>query len=189
MVGRPMKKLTLVLVSFALLGVVYGQEDAPTASSAEGGKEKARPPRIPDAPFVPKRGMIKRERGQFWAGPPDEGRFTQILTLTLVPKEKLHEKLAEWPNYQELDEAQRARLEERIDQVRETARKQALDVAKEFGLQVGPGQEDDFVRMYWGERVSIDQSLRKELQEKRDRLEKESEKRILQKYPKAKQNP
>lgn len=177
-----MKKITLLLLCFALHGLAYGQEDV---SNAEGGREKARPPRIPDAPFVPKRGMVKREKGQFWAGPPDEGRFAQILTLTLVPKEKLHEKLAEWPNYQELDEAQRARLEERIDQVRETARKQALDVAKEFGLQVGSAQEDEFVRMYWSERVKIDQALRQELLQKRKALEEESEGRILKKFPKA----
>lgn len=184
-----MKKLAPLLLSIALLGVVYGQEDGSSPASAEGGKEKARPPRIPDAPFVPKRGMVKREKGQFWAGPPDEGRFAQILTLTLVPKEKLHEKLSEWPNYQELDQAQRARLEERIDQVRETARKQALDVAKEFGLRVGPGQEDEFVRMYWSERVKMDSQLRQELSRKRKKLEEESEGRILQKFPKADTKP
>ena len=182
-----MKKFLWAWVGLGLVAwPVLGQEEEDTAiSKSEVKKEKARPPRIPDAPFVPKRGMVKREKGQFWAGPPDEGRFGQILTLTLIPKEKLQEKLSEWPNYQELNEAQRARLVERIDLVRETCRKQALEVAKEFGLQVGPGQEEEFVRIYWGERVSIDQSLRKELQEKRDRLEKESEKRILQRYPKA----
>ena len=170
-----MKKISLLLCSIVLTGAVYGQEGNPVVSGGEGAKGKARPPRIPDAPFVPKRGMVKREQGQFWAGPPDEGRFTQILTLTLVPKEKLHEKLSAWPNYQELDEAQRVRLEERIDQVRESARKLALDVAKEFGLQVGPGQEDDFVRMYWGERVKIDSELRQELLQRRKKLEEEAE--------------
>ena len=186
-----MKKL---LMAFAVLGalawpVLAQEEDKAASPAGETAKEKARPPRIPDAPFVPKRNMVKREKGQFWAGPPDEGRFAQILTLTLIPREKLQEKLAEWPNYQELNEAQRARLVERIDQVRESCRKQALDVAREFGLRVAPGQEDEFVRMYWGERVSIDQSLRKELQEKRNRLEKDSESRILQKYPKAEAKP
>jgi hypothetical protein len=39
--------------------------------------------------------------------------------------------------------------------------------------------------MYWAERVAIDQTLRKELQEKRSRLERESENRIYQKFPKA----
>jgi len=133
--------------------------------------------------------MVKREKGQFWAGPPDEGRFGQILTLTLIPKEKLQEKLSEWPNYQELNEAQRARLIERIDQVRETCRKQALDVAKEFNLQLEPGREEEFVRAYWSERVAIDQSLRKELREKQTKLEKDSENRILKKFPKAEPKP
>lgn len=169
--------------------MVHAQDDSPVVPSREGTKEKARPPRIPDAPFVPKRGMVKREQGQFWAGPPDEGRFAQILSLTLVPKEKLHDKLAEWPNYQELDEAQRARLEERIDQVRETARKQALDVAKEFDLQVGRGEEDEFVRMYWGERVKMDMELRQELNQKRKKLEEDSEAKILKRFPKIKPQP
>ena len=96
--------------------------------------------------------------------------------------------MAEWPNYQELNQAQRDRLVERIDQVRETARKQALDVAKEFDLQVAPGREEEFVRMYWLERVEIDQALKEELSTKRKKLEKESEERILRKFPKGTKN-
>lgn len=191
-----MKMLTLVALVMGLLpGLATAQEEAktdlgkPEVKSGEVKKEKARPPRIPDAPFVPKRGMVKREKGQFWAGPPDEGRFAQILALTLVPKEKLQDKLAEWPHYQELSAEQRQRLTERIDDVRETAAKQALDVAREFNLQVGQGQEEEFVRMYWTERLQIDQALRKEFQEKRKKLEQESENRILNKFPKTGQRP
>ena len=185
--GRAMRKLSWLFLALGMLAwPVIAQEESAEPKAGEAKKEKVRPPRIPDGPFVPKRGMLKREKGQFWAGPPDEGRFTQILTLTLVPRERLQEKLAEWPNYQELNQEQRVRLLERIDQVREVARKQALDAAKEFSLTVGPKQEEEFVRMYWTERVAIDQALYKELQDKRTRLEDESEKRILQKYPKAK---
>lgn len=186
-----MRKLIVALLGMGLLAwPALGQPDAKTDSaSGEVRKEKGRPPRIPDAPFVPKRGMVKREKGQFWAGPPDEGRFAQILALTLVPKEKLEERLAEWPHYQELNAEQRQRLVERIDEVRQTARKQALDVAKDFNLRVGPGQEEEFVRMYWRERVQIDQSLRQEFQEKRKQLEQDSEDRILRKFPKAAPGP
>ena len=73
---------------------------------------------------------------------------------------------------------------ERIDEVRQTAQKQALEVAKEFNLRVGPGQEEEFVKMYWMERVQIDQTLRQELLTKRKKLEEESEERILRKFPK-----
>lgn len=186
-----MKKMTSVVLALGLLaGTVLAQDGGNAdATSGEVKKEKARPPRIPDAPFVPKRGMVKREKGQFWAGPPDEGRFAQILALTLVPRERLQEKLAEWPNYQELSVDQRQRLVERIDQVREAARKQALEVAKEFGLQVESGREDEFVRMYWSERVAMDQALKKELQEKRKKLEEESENKIFRKFPKPSSKP
>ncbi|NBO20277.1 MAG: hypothetical protein EBV03_13865, partial [Proteobacteria bacterium] len=39
-------------------------------------------------------------------------------------------------------------------------RKHALEVAREFQLQVPAGQEEEFVQMYWRERVAIDQALR-----------------------------
>lgn len=183
--GRAMRKAALFAFVLGLFSLpVTAQEERQDPRSAEFKKEKARPPRIPDGPFVPKRGMVKREKGEFWAGPPDEGRFGQILSLTLVSKDKLQEKLGEWPNYQQLSVEQRERLMERIDQVRESARKQALEVVKEFGLQVEPGQEEAFVRMYWSERVRMDQSLRKEMEDKRMKLEQEAESRILQKFPK-----
>lgn len=186
-----MRKFFLMFVVWAVgIGPLPAQEEENLSDppGREAKREKARPPRIPDGPFVPKRGMVKREKGQFWAGPPDEGRFAQILGLTLVPKEKLQEKLAEWPNFGELSPEQRERLLERIDQVRETARKQALEVAQEFDLQLGPGQEEEFVRLYWSERVKIDRVLREELSTKRKKLEKESEDRILKKYPKSTKN-
>ena len=179
-----MRKAALFAFVLGLFSLpVTAQEERQDPRSAEFKKEKARPPRIPDGPFVPKRGMVKREKGEFWAGPPDEGRFGQILSLTLVSKDKLQEKLGEWPNYQQLSADQRERLMERIDQVRESARKQALEVAKDFSLQVSPAQEDEFVRMYWSERVAMDQFLRSEMEGKRRKLEKESEDRILKKFP------
>lgn len=181
-----MRKIIFPVFVLGLLACpVTAQEESQDPKPAEVKKEKARPPRIPDAPFVPKRGMVKREKGKFWAGPPDEGRFGQILSLTLVPREKLQEKLGEWPNYQQLSVEQRERLMERIDQVREAARKQALEVAKEFRLQIKPGQEEEFVRMYWRERVTMDQSLQTEMEAKRKQLEQESEDRILQRFPKT----
>ena len=179
-----MRKAALFAFVLGLFSLpVTAQEERQDPRSAEFKKEKARPPRIPDGPFVPKRGMVKREKGEFWAGPPDEGRFGQILSLTLVSKDKLQEKLGEWPNYQQLSADQSERLMERIDQVRESARKQALEVAREFSLQVSPAQEDEFVRMYWSERVAMDQFLRREMEDKRRKLEKESEDRILKKFP------
>lgn len=179
-----MRKAALFAFVLGLFSLpVTAQEERQEPRPAEVKKEKTRPPRIPDGPFVPKRGMVKREKGEFWAGPPDEGRFGQILSLTLVSKDKLQEKLGEWPNYQQLSAEQRERLMERIEQVREAARKQALEVAKEFSLQVSPAQEDEFVRMYWSERVAMDQFLRREMEDKRRKLEKESEDRILKKFP------
>ena len=69
--GRIMRKIILPVLALGLLGwPVVAQEEGQDLKSAEVKKEKTRPPRIPDAPFVPKRGMVKREKGQFWAAQP-----------------------------------------------------------------------------------------------------------------------
>ena len=78
---------------------------------------------------------------------------------------------------------------ERIEQVREANRKHALEVAREFQLQVPAGQEEEFVQMYWRERVAIDQALREEMSSKRKKLEKESEERLLKRFPKSVAKP
>jgi hypothetical protein len=74
--------------------------------------------------------MIQREKGQFWAGPQDEGRFVQIMTLALVPKEQLEKQLQAWPMYEKLTEEQRARLMERINEFWMKSTKEALGVAQ-----------------------------------------------------------
>ena len=144
--------------------------------------EKERPPRIPDAPFVPKRGMFSREKGEFWAGPQDEGRFIQIMTLALLPQDQLNTKLQEWPMYQEFSEEQKTRLVERVGEFRIQSRKEALKVAKDFHLSVTPENEDAFVRDYWSERVATEKAIREQLSPMKKKLETEAKQRLEKQY-------
>ena len=178
-------KIGTILVLVGLLGSAgwaepVAEEVIPAQGKANPGKP--RPPRIPDGAYVPKKGMINREKDQFWAGPGEEDRFVQILTLTLVPKEKLEVKLQEWAPYQKFTDAQKARLLERIDEVRIESRKEALKVAKEFNLEVTPENEDAFVQRYWSEKVGVEKAIKDELSPMRKRLEDEAKKRIEKRF-------
>ena len=144
--------------------------------------EKERPPRIPDGPFVPKKGMFSREKGEFWAGPQDQGRFIQIMTLALLPQDQLNAKLQEWPMYQEFSEDQKTRLVERVGEFRIQSRKEALKVAKDFHLSVNPENEDAFVRDYWSERVATEKAIREQLSPMKKKLEGEAKQRLEKQY-------
>ena len=122
--------------------------------------------------------MVQRQKDQFWAGPQDEGRFVQILTLALVPREQLDEKLQAWPMYQKLSQEQRVRLVERIDEFWVKSTKEALEVAKEFQLQVGPENEQAFVRAYWTEKMATEKAIREQLSPLRKKLEDEARQRL-----------
>jgi hypothetical protein len=122
--------------------------------------------------------MVQRQKDQFWAGPQDEGRFVQILTLALVPREQLDEKLQAWPMYQKLSQEQRVRLVERIDEFWVKSTKEALEVAKEFQLEVGPENEQAFVRAYWTEKVATEKAIREQLSPLRKKLEDEARQKL-----------
>jgi hypothetical protein len=95
-----------------------------------------------------------------------------------MPREQLGEKLQAWPMYQKLSEEQRARLVERIDEFWVKSTKEALQVAKDFQLKVGPENEQAFVRAYWMEKVGMEKAIQEELSPLRKRLEGEAKKRL-----------
>ena len=187
MVGWLMKRrLFLSLLAWIFMGSFLGAQTVD--SGGTNGLEKSpkpRPPRIPDGALVPKRGMIQRDQDQFWAGPQDGNRFIEILTLTMVSKDQLQAKLQEWPPFQKFSEPQKARLVERIDEVRDQARKEAIEVAKEFQLAVNPENQDEFVKRYWMEKLTIEKSIREELSPLRKRLEDAAKKRLEKDFGKS----
>ena len=146
---------------------------------------KPRPPRIPDGPLVPKRGMIQREKDQFWAGPQDGNRFIEILTLTMISKDQLQARLEEWPPFRNFSDAQKTRLVERMSEFRDQAKKEALEVAQEFQLAVNPENQDEFVRKYWMEKLGVEKTIREELSPLRKRLEDEAKKRLEMDFKKS----
>jgi hypothetical protein len=103
----------------------------------------------------------------------------------MVSKDQLQAKLEEWPPFQKFSDPQKGRLVERIDEVREQAKKEALEVAQEFQFAVSPENQDEFVRKYWMEKLRIEKSLREELSPLRKRLEEEARKRLERDFKKS----
>lgn len=184
--GRAMRSIIrwCFFASVICGSMAWGQTSAPAATNAVEKPGKARPPRIPDGAMVPKRGMIQREKDQFWAGPQDGNRFIEILTLTMISKEELRAKLEDWPPYQKFSEPQKVRLVERIEEFRDQARKEALEVAQDFQLAVRPENQEEFIRRYWMEKLGIEKTLREELSPLKKRLEDEAKKRLEKDFKK-----
>jgi len=168
-----------VLMAWVTAGSsLEAQTYGPSGTNGVERPAKPRPPRIPDGPMVPKRGMMQRDKDQFWAGPQDGNRFIEILTLAMVAKDQLQANLEAWPAFQKFSEPQKTRLVERIEEFRGQARKEALEVAQEFRLSVSPENQEDFIRRYWMEKLAIEKSIREELSPLRKRLEDEAKKRL-----------
>jgi len=185
-VGGPMRFFYFsALLAWVMAGTYLGAQTS--GFGGTNGVEKTakpRPPRIPDGPMVPKRGMIQRDKDQFWAGPQDGNRFIEILTLAMVAEDQLQAKLEEWPPFQKFSEPQKARLIERIKEFRTQTRKEALEVAQDFQLAVSPENQEDFIRKYWMEKLAIEKSIREELSPLRKRLEDEAKKRLEKDFKK-----
>ena len=55
-------------------------------------------------------------------------------------------------------------------------------MAKDFDLQVGPENEQAFVRAYWMEKMATEKAIRKQLSPLRKRLEQEAKERLENTY-------
>ncbi len=71
---------------------------------------------------------------------------------------------------------------ERIDEFWAKSTKEALAVAKDFDLQVGPENEQAFVRAYWMEKMATERAIREQLSPLRKRLEQEAKERLENTY-------
>ena len=73
-------KIGYYLVMGLLGAGLWAQPSPEEAISAEGKANlgKPRPPRIPDGSYVPKKGMINREKDEFWAGPGEEATLGSL---------------------------------------------------------------------------------------------------------------
>jgi hypothetical protein len=102
-----------------------------------------------------------------------ENRKIMELLFT-VPQDKLAEELDKLPKFKERPAEEKQRLVQRIQRMFEERKQEALARAKAAGIMVPPGREDDFTRAYFKSRREVEETLRKEMEPRRQQLEKEA---------------
>ncbi|MDD5260412.1 MAG: hypothetical protein PHD76_01045 [Methylacidiphilales bacterium] len=108
-------------------------------------------------------------------------RFQKMLIIALVPPDQVDKKLAEWPDYKNLDAEKKAQMAQKMGEFRERIHHTALEEAEKLGLQLPDNKKEAFVQAYWNKRIVAESALRKEAEEKdkasmqriRDELKKE----------------
>ena len=93
-------------------------------------------------------------------------RFQKMLLIALSPAEQVQDKLAAWPEFQQMDEDKRARLKQSMEGFRDHIRRVAEDEAERMGLNLSEQRKKDFVRAYWKKRIAAEEPLRKEVEDR-----------------------
>ncbi len=142
-----------------------GQGAGPSGGAQDRPDRFGRPfPRGPGSP------MDRHEmHGPF---PPDKRML--MFHLMELPPEEVETKLSQWPRFREMSEEDRKEFVNRLHRFRDDQQREALDQARQLGIQVGAGETQAFVREYWRSRRKIEETLRAEMEPRRRQLEKES---------------
>ena len=106
-------------------------------------------------------------------------RLAQLLQL---PKEQLWDQLMAWPAFKEMTLQEQAEFVNRLAQMREHIRAQALKKAAELGIKVPPEKEEAFVNSYIQERMAIERKIWDETQVKRRELDEQLKADLKKQY-------
>lgn len=89
-------------------------------------------------------------------------QFTQMLKMALLPPDQVEVGMQQWPKYQEMDEMAREELRRNLERFRHRIKQEAMEDAQQQRLVIPPGQEGEFVRLYWEKRIQIETRVRQE---------------------------
>ncbi|MDE1172043.1 MAG: hypothetical protein PW734_12690 [Verrucomicrobium sp.] len=109
---------------------------------------------------------------------------SRLLELLGLPKDKLWEELHNWPAFQQMNLQQQAGFLNRLSELRQRSRAQALKKAAELNLPLSPEQEDAFVRAYLAERSALEKKFSAETKTIRQRLETEANRHLTEQFGK-----
>ena len=151
-----------LLILCGWISLLSAQENPPPGS--EPGPENKFPDGKPGRLNKFERGPRPNMQQPFlMAGDP---RFHKMLLIALAPPEQVKDKLAEWPEFQKMDEDKQAKLTQSIDGFRERIQRIAHEEADHMGLRLSEERKEAFVRAYWEKRIAAEEPIRKEVEEK-----------------------
>ena len=133
----------------------------------------------PPAPEVP---------GSFLKGSPKVSPAVRerLVELLQLPKDKLWAELVKWPAFQQMSLQEQAAFLQRLAEMHQRLRTQALKKAADMGLKLSPEEEDAFVASYLKERLEVERQMWQETQPKRRKLEEQLTTDLRQQYGDAK---
>jgi hypothetical protein len=131
------------------------------AALAVGAVAQTPPPPAQDVPAS----LLK---GNPHIAPAVRERLVELLQL---PKEKLWAELMKWPTFQQMTLQEQASFLQRLAEMRQRLRSQALKKAADLGLKLTPEQEDAFIVTYLQDRMEVERQMWQETQPKRRKLE------------------
>jgi len=149
------------------------------AQAADTNRPAASPPpaEAPPADPAPPQAFFKPNAVKMT--PEVRERLAQLLQL---PKEQLWQQLMEWPAFKEMSLQEQAEFVNRLAQMREHIRAQALKKAAELNIKVPPEKEEAFVNSYIQERMAIERKIWEETQVKRHELDEQLKANLKKQY-------
>ncbi len=106
----------------------------------------------------------------------------KLWELSELPPDQLQAELAKWPRYQKMKPEKQAQLIARMQEMRTHMHDMAMAKAKEYGLQIPPGTEDDFAKKYIQRRMEEEKKIWEQMKPMREKMEETLKEEMLQQY-------
>lgn len=110
----------------------------------------------------------------------------RLVELIQLPKDKLWAELVKWPSFQQMTLQEQASFLQKLAEMRQRLRVQALRKAADMGLKLAPEQEDAFIASYLRDRMEVERQMWQDAQPKRRKLEEQLTTELRQEYGEGK---
>ena len=175
LIDRALLGLGLVLAFLVLLAACGSAQ----AQAADTNHPAASPPPAEGTAVDPAPPQAFFKPNTVKMTPEVRERLAQLLQL---PKDRLWVQLMAWPAFKEMSLQEQAEFVNRLAQMREHIRAQALKKAAELGIKVPPEKEEAFVNSYIEERMAIERKIWEETQVKRRELDEQLKADLKKQY-------
>lgn len=131
-----------------------------------------------------RRGPEGRREAARWFGPGLVGgpEFERMLRLALSSEEDVRSAMDRMPGLIKEGPEGREKMLRRLEGFRRNLRDQAMEAAKELGLDIPSQRERDFVQAYWMQRAKVERTLREEMEPRRRQLMEQVERELKEQF-------
>ncbi|GAB4243781.1 MAG: hypothetical protein OHK005_08380 [Candidatus Methylacidiphilales bacterium] len=176
--------ICVLLVTFLGVGPLLAQATGPGPRPGPDRDkiEKRGPGDKREGPI--RRGPEGRRDAARWFGPGLVGgpEFERMLRLAFSSEEDVRSAMERMPGLVKEGPEAREKMLRRLEGFRRNLREQAMEAAKELGLDIPPQRERDFVQAYWMQRAKVERTLREEMEPRRRQLLEQAERELREQF-------